>query len=81
MSTTTIFAPDQLKKIVEQTIPASNPQDHHDFVLVGGVDQTGAQVVARFEKKKDKWTLDADAVWRHNWSGDNQVGAEVLLKW
>jgi hypothetical protein len=26
-------------------------------------------------------TLGADAVWRHEWSGDNSVGAKVLLRW
>jgi hypothetical protein len=78
----TIFSPDQLKEIVTKTIPADDPQDHHNFALVGGIDQSGTQVVARFSRNhKDKWTLDADAVWRHEWAGDNKVGAEVLLKW
>ncbi len=77
----TIFSPDQLKEIVTKTIPADDPKDHHNFVLVGGIDQTGSQVVARFEKKHDTWTLDADAVWEHQWAGDNKVGAQVLLKW
>jgi hypothetical protein len=82
MSKTTIFAPADLQKIVNETIPAAVPGDDHQFVVVGGVDQQGSQVVARFEKKSDQgWTLDADAVWRHQWSGDNQVGAQVLLKW
>lgn len=78
----TIFGPEQLKEIVTKTIPAQDPDDQHNFVVVGGVDQSGSQVVARFERnKKGRWTLDADAVWRHEWSGENKVGAEVLLKW
>lgn len=79
---TTIFSPDQLAKIVNETIPADDPQDNHKFALVGGIDQDGTQVVARFRKTHDdSWTLDANAVWRHEWSGDNKVGAQVLLKW
>ncbi len=78
---TGIFSPEALAKIVNDTIPAEQPGDTHNFVLVGGVDQTGAQIVARFEKARGKWTLDADAVWHHNWTGDNTVGAQVLMKW
>lgn len=77
----TIFSPEQLKEIVNKTIPADDPQDSHNFVLVGSIDQTGSQVVARFEKKYNKWVLDTDAVWQHDWSGEDRVGAQVLLKW
>lgn len=79
---TSIFSPDALKKIVTETIPQDDPNDQHNFALVGGIDQGGTQVVARFSRnRKDKWQLDADAVWRHEWDGDNKVGAQVLLKW
>ena len=79
---TSIFGPEELKKIVTETLPQDDPQDQHNFALVGGIDQTGAQVVARFKRNhKDKWELEADAAWHHDWSGDDKVGAQVLLKW
>jgi hypothetical protein len=78
----TIFSPDQLKDIVEKTIPKDTADEQHNFAVVGGIDQDGAQVVARFERDhKGKWKLDADAVWRHEWTGEDKVGAQVLLKW
>ncbi len=78
---TSIFSPEALAKIVNDTIPASVPGEQHNFVLVGGVNQEGAQVVARFEKQQHGWVFDADAVWKYDWTGNSTVGAQVLLKW
>lgn len=78
----TIFAPDQLNQIIKDTIPLADPADEHKFALVGGIDKDGSQVVARFHKHSGQgWTLDANGVWRHEWAGDNKVGAQVLLTW
>lgn len=71
-----IFSPEALAKVVSETLPADAKPG--DKVVVGTVDQNGAQVVASF-KLKDKWELQAAA--RHEWNGDNSVGAKVLLRW
>ena len=73
---TTIFDPAHLDKLVADTLP-QNPAPGSK-VVVGTVDQKGAQVVAAF-KFTDKWTLQTAA--RHDWNGDNAVGAKVLLQW
>lgn len=78
--TTTIFSSQQLATIVNETIPAATDPTHTNAVVLG-VDQTGAQVVAHFQKDGNGWQLDADAVAQHQWSGDNSVGAQVVLKW
>lgn len=77
-----IFTPQQLQKIIDDVIPAADPKDEHSFVLVGGVNRDGAQVVARFEKDfKRGWSLGTNAAWEHDWTGDDHVGAKVLVKW
>jgi len=73
---TNIFAPEHLDKLVAETLPKDAAPGSK--VVVGTVDQQGAQVVAAF-KFNDKWELQTAA--RHEWSGDNSVGAKVLLKW
>lgn len=81
MTTTTIFSPAQLDQIINETIPAATDYTHTNAVVFG-VDQAGAQVVAHFVLSAEgNWELDTDGVARHTWSGDNQVGAKVILKW
>lgn len=73
-----IFSPEQLSKIVANTLPADAKPN--EKVLVGAVDKDGAQVVARMKFKEDRWTVQA--AWRHDWATkDNSAGAEVFLRW
>jgi hypothetical protein len=72
-----IFSPEQLTKIVNETLPKDQTASH---VVVGSIDQNGVQVVASFKKDAtSKWELQAAA--RHDWSGSNEVGAKVILQW
>jgi hypothetical protein len=71
----------EIDKIVQQTIP-QNTDASHSNAIVATVDTDGAKVVAHFQKDvKNGWQLDADAVAEHDWTGDNSVGAQVVLKW
>lgn len=72
-----IFSPEALSKVVAETLP--NDGKPNEKVVVGTVDKDGAQVVASFKFKEDRWELQAAG--RHNWNGDNSVGAKVLLRW
>lgn len=75
---TTVFSPAQLKAIVDQTMPTV--PDGHTNALVGTVDQSGAQFLASFKLGAgNKWT--ATGVARHQWTGENQVGASVVYSW
>lgn len=71
-----IFSQAALEKAVASVLPTDAPVGAK--VVVGTIDQDGAQVVASF-KLKDKWELQAAA--RHDWGGKNSVGAKVLLQW
>jgi len=71
-----IFSPEHLDKLVADTLPKDAAPGTK--VVVGTIDKDGAQVVASF-KLQDKWTLQAAG--RHEWNGDNTVGAKVLLQW
>jgi hypothetical protein len=77
MPTHTYFSPDQLKKSVEKILPTDPGLG--EKVVVGTIDNTGAQIVASFKFKDDKWELQAAA--RHEWGGDTTVGAKVILRW
>lgn len=77
MTNTTYFSQDQLKKSVEKILPADPGVG--EKVIVGTVDSTGVQVVAAFKFKDGKWELQGAA--RHDWSGDNTLGAKVILRW
>lgn len=73
---TRIFSPEALSKIVSETLPADAKPGTK--IVVGTVDEHGAQVVASF-KKNDTWEIQAAA--RHDWDGTNSLGAKVLLTW
>ena len=73
------FSDAQLQSIITETIPSTLPAGHTS-AIVGSVDQNGAQVVASFELgDKDEWQFQAAA--QHTWTGDNEVGARVILSW
>lgn len=79
MKTLTIFSPAQLAKLVNDTMPKDAQPGEHITVLT--VDQTGAQIAASFKLKADKVTWDLQAAARHDWTGDNAIGARILLRW
>jgi len=72
-----IFSQEALSKVVASTLPA-DPRDG-ERVVVGTVDDKGAQIVASFKYKEIRWEVSAAA--RHEWTGDTSVGAKVLLRW
>lgn len=74
-----IFSPEQLDKIVTETLPADAGPGTK--VVVGAIDQHGAQVVASFKSSLDGTGWELQAAARHDWNGDNSVGAKVLLRW
>lgn len=77
--TTSIFSPESLQKLVDESLPKdAGPNDH---VVVGTLDETGAQVVAGFTFHESKATWELQAAARHDWGGNNEVGAKVLLRW
>lgn len=74
-----LFAPEQLAKLVAETLPPDAKPG--EKVVVGTVDQHGAQVVAsfKFQSAKAAWELQAAA--HHDWNGNDTIGAKVLLRW
>lgn len=80
MTKPSIFSPEQLAKIVNETIPSELPNGHTN-AIVGAVDQTGAKVVASFSlDQKQRWQLRG--AWDHEWeSGNDTVGGQVLVSW
>ena len=80
MPTTTIFSPDQLSAIVAETLPGATDATHHN-AIVGSVDLSGAQVIASFTRPQGSAIWQFEAAARHDWTGTNEVGAKVILKW
>jgi hypothetical protein len=76
-----IFSPEALSKVVRETLPVDGKPG--EKVVVGTVDQDGAQVVASFKNMPthDGFAWELQAAARHDWTGANSVGAAVLLRW
>jgi hypothetical protein len=72
-----IFSPAQLAKVVADTLPPDGSAKNR--VVVGTVDQNGAQVVASFKWRDGKWQLRGAA--HHDWNGDNTVGVGGSFTW
>lgn len=74
----TVFSPEQLNQIVQDTLPTDVTPG--EKVLVGAVDQHGVKVVAAFTWKGDlNWELQAAV--QHDWDGDTKAGGKVILRW
>lgn len=76
-----IFNTRQLERIVADVLRDNPAIGAHDNAIVGAVDSTGVQVVIAFSKDvaRGRWT--ATAAGRHDWSGENSVGATVIYSW
>lgn len=77
--TTGIFAPKQLQHLIDESLPTDAIPG--EKVVVGTIDKTGAQVLATFKWHSQKATWELKAAARHDWSGDNNVEAKVILRW
>lgn len=72
-----LFSDTALKQIVAQTLPQL-PPGHHNAV-VGTVDANGIKVVAGLKLKDGH--VEVTGAFEHDWSGNDQAGANVLLSW
>lgn len=70
----TLFSAEHLSTLVRDVLP---PATDHKFTVVGTIDLTGAQAVARFTSVGGTWQLEG--AYRHTWAGDNQATAKVLF--
>ncbi len=75
---TTIFSTDDLKSLADKAL--TTVPDGHSNAIVGTVDQSGAQVVV-IAKLGPSNNWDVTGAARHDWSGDNEVGASVIYSW
>ena len=75
-SSIAVFSPEQLAKAISDTMPLV-PSGHTN-AIIGTVDATGAQFVIT-AKLSEGWTISGLA--RHDWAGENQVGASVVYSW
>lgn len=73
-----IFSQDALKRIIDASLPTDAKPGER--IVLGTVDETGAQVVAgfHFHAARAEWELSGAA--RHDWDAGNTVGAKVLLR-
>ena len=76
---TTIFSPDQLQKLVKETMPADAKPG--EKIIVATVDATGAKVVASFNKVTGPASWDFQWATAYQWKGDVQTGAKVIVRW
>ena len=75
-----IFSQSALHKIVTDTMAETPIPDGHTNAVIGTVDESGAQVVVTVKLgKNDLWQVTGAV--RHEWSGDNSVGASVVASW
>lgn len=74
---TSVFSAEALARVVSESLPTDAKPG--EKVVIGTVDQHGAQVVAAFKSDSGAWEFMGAA--RHEWTGDNNVGAKVLYRW
>jgi hypothetical protein len=70
------FSDEQLQKAVAAVVPTDAKYGEH--ILVAAVNSDGVKVVATF-KLREGWDFLAAA--EHDWTGDNKVGAKLIMRW
>lgn len=74
----TVFSKEQLAAIVKTA--ALDVPDGHKNAIVGGVDESGAQVIVSVKlDTQNRWT--AQGAIRHDWTGKNFAGGELIYSW
>lgn len=71
-----LFTPEALQQIIQKLPP--EPNDGKTHSLIGSVDSQGVQV-AVVMKFADTWQVQG--VVKHDWNGDNTVGAKLIGRW
>lgn len=80
MTGTTLFSPDQIKSIVNETIAQANIPPEHKNAVVITADNAGVGVAVRFKMGADNnWQVQG--AYRHTSAGDNLVGGDVVYSW
>ena len=69
-----LFAPDQLARVLAETVPAPKPGQRGQ--VVGTVDSSGAKVALVMTPGDGHWQIEA--AFTHDWTGDNEVGGRVI---
>jgi phosphorylcholine metabolism protein LicD len=70
------FSENQLDRLVADILPIDAKPN--EKIVVGLITDEGAQIIASF-KFKNNWEIQAAA--KHDWTGNNSVGAKILLRW
>lgn len=78
---TNFFSRPELARQIAAALADTPLPDGHDSAIIGGVDTTGAQIVLVAKISVKTGALKISGIARHEWSGDNQVGASVLYSW
>lgn len=76
-----LFSQAQLDAHIAKVLPMIPAGDNN--AIIGTTDDTGAQVVltVKFKSEDDRRHFSVNAVGRHEWTGDNSVGASLIYSW
>lgn len=66
-----------IQRIIQDSLTGMDASTKN--ALVATIDLNGAKVVAAFGKKNGRW--QAQAIAAHEWSGENVVAGQILIKW
>ena len=69
-----------INRYVKDELAKDNIPTDAKYVIVGTVDNTGAQIMAAVNiHKTDKVNTQVAAVWNHDWNGNDTVGAKLIF--
>lgn len=78
---TSLFSRPELARQIAAALADTPMPAGHDSAIIGGVDTNGAQIVLVAKISVKTGTLKISGLARHEWTGDNSVGAAVLYSW
>jgi hypothetical protein len=71
---------ENLNKFVKEELDKETIPSDAKYVLVGTVDNNGAKIIAAVNiKKSDKINTKVEAVWEHDWTGDDTVAGKIIF--
>lgn len=69
-----------INQFVKEELDKENIPSDAKMVVVGTVNNDGARIMAAVTiNQTEKTTTRVAAIWDHNWTGDDTVGAKVIF--
>ncbi len=81
LSPPSVFTQSFLEDVVKKSIENGDVKKDAKLIFIAGADSDGVKAIASVSliPENDKFQMKLNAIFEHDWDGDNRVGAKVVF--